>query len=111
MPVDEAMRKWILDQYAAGFAQDQIRASLQQAGYDPRMADEVLGDVREEGVVEESARPEHAQAVAPAKKRGFNWTIVFAIVLVGVFVLALVFFTGFVNNLVASALRPYGFSS
>ena len=96
--VDEALRNWIMDQYAAGFTPEQLREKLVQSGQDPRIVDEVLGFLQKTPTPATPLPPISAQQ----KKKGINWTIVLAIVIIGLFLAALVGFNRIVGSLLTA---------
>lgn len=99
MPVDETLRRWLLEQAAAGYTPEQLKASLAQSGQDPRAVDEVLGPS-----APLPTPPPAKAAPVPSKKKGVHWTIVLAIVIVGLLLGVLLLFNTIVNNLIRGAI-------
>ncbi|MBI4017766.1 MAG: hypothetical protein HY366_02375 [Candidatus Aenigmarchaeota archaeon] len=99
MPVDESLRKWITDNYNAGFTPEQLRTTLAESGQDPAAVDEVL-----------KASPQTPLLPPPPapKKKGINWTIVVVIFILGLLVGVLFFFNTVISNLITASAGVAG---
>lgn len=111
--VDEELRRWIMENYRAGYTPEQLKKSLYSHGNDPGIVDEVLGLEPDESPEMPPPPPEGAAAQPPEPREeedegGINWGIVLAIVVVGLFIAALVWFAGIVSGLMASVSSAGG---
>lgn len=105
---DDELRRWITENYRAGYAREQVKRALYEQGYDPLEADRAVDEVYdtfERGV--SPRQPSYPQASAPQlgapQKRRINWKLVGVVVVLGLTFGVFIIFTNIVNSLIQSA--------